>query len=136
MTLESNKCSNKNRCMTSTTAYLVPGAAPTADPVAELHACLSRLQAYDVSRLDAGGLSRFVTEVARAESRLAGIRLQALAAAERTQTAAQCGAASTGQWAARLANADQAEVHREVRLAQDLEERTYTQRALVSGFVS
>lgn len=122
--------------MTSSTAVLSAEPATTAGPVAGLHACLDHLQAYDVEGLDASGHAEFVREIARAESRLAGLRFRALASAERSQVASVTGAASTGQWAAGLANADQAATHRQVRLAQGLEQRTLTRRALASGEVS
>ncbi len=122
--------------MTSGTAFLDTPAATSADPVAELHAFLDRLQSYDIASLDAAGHGAFVRQVARAEARLVGLRLRALASADRSHVASLSGAASTGQWAARLSNADHAEAQGQVRLAQGLEQRTMTQQALVSGEVS
>lgn len=122
--------------MTSGTAFLTTGSVTTTDPVAELHAVLSRLEAYDVERLDAAGHTRFVRELVRAESRLAGQRLRGLASADRSHVAALSGSASTEQWAARLANADLADVHAQVRLAQGLDRRPLTRGALASGDVS
>ena len=74
--------------------------------------------------------------LARAESRLAGVRLRLLAAADRARTAQRSGASSTGHWAAGLTQADAAVTHREVGLARSLEELPATRSALSDGDVS
>ncbi len=119
--------------MTSGAAHLLDRIA---DPAAELHACLDRVSAVDTARLGVDGQAELLRALTRAEARLAALKLQLLAAAERSKTALRCGAASTGQWAASLANTDQAVAHRQVGLAQILERRTATQAALASGSIT
>ena len=75
-------------------------------------------------------------ELTRAESRVAGLKLKVLAAAEKANTAHQTGAASTGQWAARLSHSDGGHAQRQVELAGRLERRTATQQALADGQIS
>ncbi len=116
--------------MTSTSALL------DASPATELHACLDRVTGLDVDRLDCAEQTELLRSLARAEARIAALRLRVLAAADRSQTALRSGAASTGQWAARLANADHAAAQREVGLAQGLDRRTATQQALSAGTIS
>ncbi|MCW2755395.1 MAG: endonuclease [Marmoricola sp.] len=116
--------------MTSSTAVL------TADPVAELHACLDRVALVDADELDAAGQADLLLSMTRAEARIAAVKLTVLAAAERTRTALRSGAASTGQWAAKVINTDQAAAHRQVGLAQGLDRRIATQRALSAGDIS
>jgi len=122
--------------MTSGTAFLHAAPAATTDPFADLEACLDRIEAYELEREDEAGHDRFLRAVARGQSRLAAQHLRGLASADRSHVAALSGAASTGQWAARLVNADPVEAQGQVRLAQGLERRTLTQRALASGEVS
>lgn len=122
--------------MTSGTALRTTDPASTADPVAALHACLDRLQGFDAGSLDAAAQGAYVREIARAESRVAALRLRALAAADRSEVALASGAASTGQWAARLTHADQADALGQVRLAQGLGRRSLTQDALAAGDLS
>ncbi|MFL6105832.1 MAG: DUF222 domain-containing protein, partial [Marmoricola sp.] len=86
--------------------------------------------------LEPGGLERLLGSVHRAEARLAGFKLRVLARAERARVAARSGAASTGQWAAKVANTDPAVAQREVGLARGLESRTSTRRALSAGVIS
>ncbi|RNL65022.1 HNH endonuclease [Nocardioides marmoriginsengisoli] len=114
--------------MTSTLVHL--------DPAAELHACLDRVDAVDVEALDHEGTADLLRALTRAEARVAAKKLQLLACAERRRTASRSGAASTGQWAARLANADQVVAQRQVSLATGLERRGATRRALSAGEIS
>jgi hypothetical protein len=108
----------------------------TADPAAPLHACISELAALDLDQLGAEELAGFLRSLSRGEARMAALRLQALARADRIRAAATTGAASTSQWAATVANTDQADACRQVSLAQGLESRTATQKALSSGVIS
>jgi hypothetical protein len=87
------------------------------DPAVELHACLDRVGSVDADQLGPDEQAALLHSLARAEARLAALKLQVLAAADRSRTALRSGAASTGQWAARLVNADQAAAHRQVGLA-------------------
>jgi hypothetical protein len=74
--------------------------------------------------------------LSRAESPLAGLKLELLAAAERSHTARRAGAASTGQWAAQLVHADGGEAQRQVGLATGLAGHAPTRRALGEGRIS
>jgi hypothetical protein len=118
------------------TAPVLTATVLTADVVADLHACLDRVALVDAEALDADGQAELLRSMTRAEARMAAYKLGVLAVAERTRTALRSGAASTGQWAARVANADQAAAHRQVGLAQGLDRRTATQQALSVGDIS
>ncbi|MCX6397114.1 MAG: DUF222 domain-containing protein [Propionibacteriales bacterium] len=116
---------------------MTPGAdVLTADPAAELHACLDRVMDLPVDRLGPSGQGQLLRELTRAEARIAALRLRVLAEADRSRTAFQAGAASTGQWAAGLVNADQARAHHDVGLAQGLDRRSATRQALAGGEIS
>jgi len=108
----------------------------TLAPVAELDLCLDRVAAIDPDRLGADGQAELLQALCRAEARVASAKFRVLAAADRSRAGARSGAASTGQWAARLANADQATAHREIGLSQGLERRTATRSALAIGQIS
>lgn len=105
-------------------------------PAAELHACLDRIASVDPDSLGPQEQADLLQALTRGEARLAAKKLQVLAAADRSRTARHVGAASTGQWAARLANADQATAHRQVALAQGLDRRSATRQALADGAIS
>lgn len=107
-----------------------------ASPAVELHAFLDRVLSFDADRLTAAEQAELVQAWARAENRIAASRLQVLAAADHANTASLTGAASTGQWAARLTHTDQADAARQVRLAQGLASRTTTRQALAEGLLS
>lgn len=107
-----------------------PAATVTADPATTLHACLDEIADFPVDRLGPVGQAELIRGLARAEARIAALRLRVIAEADRSRTALRSGAATTGQWAAGLANADQGRAHREVALAQGLEERAATRAAL------
>ncbi len=100
---------------------------------AGLRPWLTEYVEVDVDRMSGAAKAALLQEVVQGESMLASLRLRILASADRSRAAAEVGAASTGQWAARLANDDQAAAQRQVALAQGLERRTITQRALASG---
>jgi hypothetical protein len=114
---------------------MFPGAV-VADRTVELHACLDRLGSLDLSRLTGQQQAALLRELARAESRVSGLRLALLAAAEMAETAREAAAASTGQWAAKAARADGGEAQRQVDLARRLERRSATRRALAGGEIS
>lgn len=111
-------------------------AVLTADPAAELHACLDRFADYPVHRLGQTGKAELLQSLGRAEARIIALRLGVLADAERSDTAAEVGAASTGQWAASISRTDPARAHSDVSLAQDLERRRATRHALAEGSIS
>jgi hypothetical protein len=111
------------------------GLAVTS-PVDELHACLDRLRSVEPGRLTSDEQARLLLELSRAESRLAGLKLELLAAAERSHTARRAGAASTGQWAAQLVHADGGEAQRQVGLATGLAGHAPTRRAFGEGRIS
>jgi hypothetical protein len=103
------------------------------DPAVQLHQCLDQVSVCDVDALGPAGQTELLRSITRAEARLAALRSRVLIAAEKSQAAAVGGAASTGQWAARVSNTDQAAAHRQVGLAQGLERRTATRAALAAG---
>jgi hypothetical protein len=105
-----------------------------ADPAAALHACLDGLGVLDVDALGVAAQAALLRSCS--EARLAGLRLRLLAAAERSHAGAASGAASTVQWAAKIANADPAETSRQVALALDLDQRSTTRLALAGGTIS
>jgi hypothetical protein len=115
------------------TSFLAP---PFADPTVSLHACLDDLASFDLEGCTADQQAALLNSLTRAEARIAALKLQVLGTAERSRTAARSGAASTGQWAARVANADPAVAQRQVGLARGLERRTATQEALSAGSIS
>ncbi|MGO4254982.1 DUF222 domain-containing protein [Marmoricola sp. RAF53] len=110
--------------------------APAASPAAELHACLDRVCGVEVDGLSGEAQAALLQSLVRAESRVAALRMRVLAAADRSKTALKAGAASTGQWAAKLANTDQIEAQRQVGLATGLNQRARTQEALLAGTIS
>ena len=121
-------CSMKDGVMTTTAALL--------DPATELQACLETITAIDTDTLGPDGQAGLVQALSRVVAAATAKKLQALASAERSRTAAKAGAASTGQWAARLTNSDQVAAQRQVRLAQGLDQRPAAQAALARGLIS
>lgn len=107
-----------------------------ASPTAELHACLDRLGAFDPSAYSGEEQARLLRELSRAESKVAGLKLKVLAAAERANTARLAGAASTSQWAATLSRKDGGDAQRQVDLASRLDKRSAPQEALATGRIS
>src|SRR5689334_7413454 len=107
-----------------------------ADPSATLHACLDELAAIDVDRLDGAQQAELLRSLGRAEARIAAMKLRVIGGAERSHVAATSGLADTGQWAAKVVNADPVAAHRQVWLAQGLERRSATRRALSTGSIS
>src|SRR5689334_14174372 len=107
--------------------------APSLDSAVMPHECLERVCVYDVDGLGSTGQADLLRSIARAEAMLAALRSRVLLAAEKSGAPAKSGAASTGQWAARLSNTDQVTAHRQVGLAQGLGQRTATQAALAAG---
>jgi hypothetical protein len=105
-------------------------------PTEALHACLDRLGSVEPARLSSDEQARLLLELSRAESRLAGLKLELLAAAEKSRTARRAGAASTGQWAAKLVRADGGEAQRQVGLATSLDGHAPTREALCKGLIS
>ena len=110
---------------------MTPSTALT--PAAVVRRCSEEVSRCDVDALGAADQEDLLRAIARAEAGLAALRSRVLVSAERSSTAVRTGAASTGQWAARLCNTDQAAAHRQVALAQGLEHRTATQAALAAG---
>jgi hypothetical protein len=113
-----------------------PATLLQASPADELHACLDRVTSFRMDRLSGDELAEQLRSLTRVEARVAALRLQVLAQADRSQAAAAVGAASTGAWAARLANADQATTQRQVGLAHGLDRRTAARTALADGSIS
>ena len=74
-------------------------------------------------------------ELARAESRVSGLRLKVLAAAEKADTARRAGAASTGQWAAQLSRSDSGQTQRRRFHHQRIHDTGFLHRYLADGAV-
>jgi len=112
------------------------GLTSADDPAAGLHTSIDELAARDFDALGAEQQAKLLGSLVRAEARIAALRLRSLASADRAKAAARSGAASTGQWAARIARADQVDVQRQVGLAQGLADRRAAEQALSSGSIS
>jgi hypothetical protein len=77
-----------------------------------------------------------VVALARAENRLAELRLRVIAAADRSEVATESAATSTAAWLTQATRRPRAAAHGDVRLAQRLEtDRSHTREALALGSV-
>ena len=77
-----------------------------------------------------------LVDLARAEARLAGLRLRVLAAADRDDIAADSAATSTGAWLAQHTRLTRGAAHAQVQLALALDTGfTATREALAAGLV-
>ena len=75
-----------------------------------LLASLDALVEDDFTRLTETGHAELLRVVSRAESKLCAVKMKLLAVVDKMGTASACGAAGTGQWAAKVVNGDQAAV--------------------------
>src|SRR5690349_9511017 len=100
-----------------------PTLTPTANAVLS---GLDALAGVAASALTGAEQADLLRVLARIESQVCAIKMTVLAAAEKKNTAAASGAASTGQWAAKVGNADQRSAHRDAGLAVGLDERPAT----------
>jgi hypothetical protein len=100
---------------------LAPEVPAALVGVAEVHAVLDSLSRAGFCGLAGAAQAEVLTELGRAESRIAELRLRVLAVAEVDGTARKQGAASTGAWAAGLTRDDAADAAHQVKLAGRLE---------------
>jgi len=78
-----------------------------------------------------------LVDLARAESRLAGLRLRVLAAADNSDVAAETAATSTGAWLAQATHLTRSAAHADVMLARALHEtHPVTRDALADGLLN
>src|SRR5699024_3589831 len=70
------------------------------------------------------------------ESRVSAYRLQVLAAAQRSKTAARSGDSDTASWAAKHTREDGRDASRDTRLAAGLKNQSRTEQALNEGDIS
>ena len=108
----------------------------------ELHAVLDSLADASVEppefstgpSTDPSGLASALAEVARAEARLASVKLRLVAAAEASEVAAQDGSTDTAAWAARAVGGNRSRAWGAVWLARRLDETCHaTAAALAEG---
>src|SRR3712207_5643836 len=99
-----------------------------------LHADLDRLGALAP---ETGELRSAWAEVARAEARLASVKLRLVAAAEAANVAVQDGSSDTGSWAVRAVGGNRARTWGAVWLAHELRDAFHhTAAALAEGRMS
>lgn len=94
------------------------------------------LAEVDVTALSGREQADLLRVLSRVEAKVSSIKMKVLAAAESSGTPEASGAASTGQWVAKVTNSDQAVAHREAGLAAGLAARPATARALADGVLS
>ncbi len=109
---------------------MVPPAA------ARLLSALGELAEVDMTALGGRELAALLRVLAEAEAKVCAVKLRVLGAAHRSGAARAAGAASTGQWAAKVTNSDQATSHRQAVLADGLAQRPATAAALAQGALS
>ena len=101
-----------------------------------LHAVLDTLAEVPAWSMTRGEQRYALTELARAEGRLAELRLRVLAAADRSDLAADTAATSTTAWLAQATRQTRAAAHADVQLAQALDTGFgATRDALADGLV-
>ena len=116
------------------------GGAPTAHPVVRfagsLHGALDRLAPVPAWSMTPVEQREALVELARAEARLAEVRLRVLVAADRNQVGAESGATSTPAWVAHATHTTRAAAFRDLHLAQKLDEGfPVTRAALAAGTI-
>src|SRR5690348_8186998 len=89
------------------TPTAAPGSVRALGPDVELQRSLDRLSELNLDGLTGDAHAALLAGLARARARLAALELRVIASADRARVAARSGAASTGAWAARIANSDQ-----------------------------
>src|ERR671921_1570442 len=109
---------------------------PIAGFTRRLHAVLDTLADAPAWSMTVGEQRYALTELARAEQRLAELRFRVLAAADRSDLAAESAASSTAAWLAQATRQTRAGAHADVLLAQALDGGFgATRDALADGLV-
>ena len=109
---------------------------PIAGFAGRLHAVLDTLVEVPAWSMTRGEQRYALTELARAEGRLVELRLRVLAAADRSDLAADTAATSTTAWLAQATRQTRAGAHADVQLAQALDGPFgATRAALADGLV-
>jgi hypothetical protein len=119
--------------MSTTTASDV-GAHPIARFATRLHAVLDDLSMVTAWSMTAAEQRGALVELARAESRLAEVRLRVLAAADSADVGAVTAASSTAAWVAHTTRQTRPAAHADLRLATRLDgPHEATRQALADG---
>ena len=128
--------------MTSTIAPPAPpsGAVPDAHAVvrfaASLHGALDRLAEVPMWSMTPAEERAALVEIARAEARMAELKLRVYLQADRDGVGAESGATSTPAWLADATKTTSAGCHRDLHLARKLDETfPATRRALAAGVI-
>jgi hypothetical protein len=109
---------------------------PIVGFAARVHAVLDTLVEVPAWSMTRGEQRYALTQLTRAEGRLAELRLRVLAAADRSDLAADTAATSTGAWLAQATRQTRAAAHADVLLAQALDGPfAATREALADGLV-
>src|ERR687890_393237 len=109
---------------------------PIAGFTRRLHVVLDTLADAPAWSMTTGEQRYALTELARAEARLAELRFRVLAAADRADLAAESAASSTAAWLAHATRQTRAAAHADVLLAQALDGGfAATRDALADGLV-
>src|SRR5919112_2470062 len=109
---------------------------PIAGFTRRLHAVLDTLADAPAWSMTAGEQRYALTELARAEARISELRFRVLAAADRSDLAAESAASSTAAWLAQATRQTRAGAHADVHLAQALDGGFgATRDALADGLV-
>lgn len=99
-----------------------------------LSGALDRVLVREPAFLGAAEQRETLVALARQRARLEALELKVLAAADRSQVGADCGATSTAAWLAHTTLADRPEVAARMRLARALDEdHRHTQQGLAAG---
>jgi hypothetical protein len=111
-------------------------STPSRHTLTQLHVLLDDVVTRDYSQLSPNELGTELSEISRAEARLAAARLALLATAQLTGVAQHLGSPSTGAWAAPLMRTDTATSHRYVGLATKVATKQTTQKSLALGSIT
>ena len=104
--------------------------------VGSLHGALDRLTDTPTWSMTPEEQRTAMVEIARAEARLAELRLRVYVSADRNQVGADSGAASTPAWLAHATKTTSASCHRDLHLGKKLDDRFQTtRRALAAGVI-
>jgi hypothetical protein len=98
-----------------------------------LHAVLDGLLEVPAWSMTAEEQRRALVELARAEARIAGLRLRVLAAADGADVAAESAATSTAAWVAHETRQVRASAHADLRLAKHLDGSCAATREALAG---
>ena len=120
-----------------TTTDLETRTHPVARFASRVHAVLDDLRETPAWSMTPDEQRAAVIDLARAEARIAALRLRVLAAADTADVAAETAATSTGAWLAQATRRTRAGAHADVLLARSLDDtHTATRDALADGLLA